>query len=178
MVAVFAPGPIELAILGVMVFVPIAAVITDPWFYAVAVPAVLLFGISKGGFAGGFGIVAVPMMALVISPVQAAAILLPILCVMDLVALWRFRGEWVGSELRLLLPASLVGIGAGTLLFEYMSPAVVRLVLGGLAVLFTLHFWQHRRRSAHARPPDFGVDNPGRRDRSKTRGHLPLGFGL
>ena len=129
--------------------------ITDPWFYAVAVPAVLLFGISKGGFAGGFGIVAVPMMALVISPVQAAAILLPILCVMDLVALWRFRGEWVGSELRLLLPASLIGIGVGTLLFEYMSPATVRLVLGGIAILFTLHFWLHRQRSAQDRPPDF-----------------------
>lgn len=133
----------------------VVPVITDPWFYTVAVPAVLLFGISKGGFAGSFGIVAVPMMALVVSPMQAAAILLPILCVMDLVALWRFRGEWVSAELRLLLPASLVGIGAGTLLFGYLSPAAVRLVLGGLAILFTLHFWLHRWRSMHVRPANF-----------------------
>ena len=60
--------------------------ISDPWFYAVAIPAVLLVGISKGGFGGGLGTAAVPLMALVISPVQAAAILLPILCIMDLVA--------------------------------------------------------------------------------------------
>ena len=61
--------------------------ITDPWFYAAAIPAVLLFGISKGGFGGGLGVIAVPLMALVISPIQAAAILLPILCVMDIVAI-------------------------------------------------------------------------------------------
>jgi hypothetical protein len=69
--------------------------ITDPWFYAVAVPAVLLYGISKGGFGGGLGVIAVPLMALVISPVQAAAILLPVLCAMDIVALWKFRGKWL-----------------------------------------------------------------------------------
>jgi len=104
--------------------------ITDPWFYAAAIPAVILFGISKGGFGGGLGVLAVPLMALVISPVQAAAILLPILCVMDLVALWKFRGKWVWPELRVLLPASLIGILTGTLLFEYMSAAVVRLIVG------------------------------------------------
>ena len=84
--------------------------ITDPWFYAVAIPAVLLYGISKGGFGGGLGAAAVPLMALVIAPVQAAAILLPILCVMDIVALWKFRGKWVLPELKVLVPASLLGI--------------------------------------------------------------------
>ena len=53
--------------------------IVDPWFYAAAIPAVLLVGLSKGGFAGGLGILGVPMMALVISPLQSAGILLPIL---------------------------------------------------------------------------------------------------
>ena len=61
--------------------------ITDPLFYAAAIPAVLLFGIAKGGFGGGLGVMAVPMMALVVSPLQAAAVLLPILCLMDLVGL-------------------------------------------------------------------------------------------
>lgn len=114
-------------------------------FYAAAVPAVLLFGISKGGFGGGLGTAAVPIMALVISPVQAAAILLPILCIMDLVALWKFRGLWVWPELRVLLPASLIGILVGTLLFEYMSAAVVKLIVGAVAISFTLHHWASRR---------------------------------
>jgi len=120
--------------------------IIDPWFYAAAIPAVLLTGISKGGFAGGLGVIAVPLMALVISPVQAAAILLPILCVMDLVALWKFRGRWVWPELRILLPASLVGIVVGTFLFEYMSASVVRLIVGVVAITFTASFWIHDKR--------------------------------
>ncbi len=128
--------------------------ITDPLFYAVAVPAVLLFGISKGGFGGGLGTAAVPLMALVISPVQAAAILLPILCLMDLVALWKFRGKWVWPELRVLLPASLLGVLVGTLLFEYMSPFVVKLIVGVVAITFTLHYWVNRRfRDRSALPP-------------------------
>jgi hypothetical protein len=117
--------------------------IDDPWFYAAAVPAVILFGISKGGFGAGFGIIAVPLIALVISPVQAAAILLPILCLMDLFALWVYRGKWILAELRLLVPASLLGIGVGTLLFGYMSPAIIRLILGVVAIVFTLNHWFH-----------------------------------
>jgi uncharacterized membrane protein YfcA len=135
--------------------------ITDPLFYLAAVPAVLLFGISKGGFGGGLGTAAVPLMALVISPVQAAAILLPILCIMDLVALWKFRGKWVWPELRILLPASLVGILVGTLLFEYMSAAVVKLIVGSVAITFTMHFWISKRKKNDGAlpnfPPGFGI---------------------
>ena len=129
--------------------------ITDPWFYAAAIPAVLLFGISKGGFGGGLGTAAVPLMALVISPVQAAAILLPILCVMDLVALWKFRGKGVWPELKILLPASLFGILVGTLLFEYMSVAVVRLIVGVVAITFTLPHWISKKRSSGAGLADY-----------------------
>jgi hypothetical protein len=118
-------------------------VIDDPWFYAVAVPAVMLFGVSKGGFGAGFGVIAVPLIALVVSPVQAAAILLPILCLMDIFALWAYRGKWILPELRILVPASLIGIAVGTLLFEYMSPAIIRLILGLVAIAFTLDHWFH-----------------------------------
>lgn len=129
--------------------------ITDPWFYAAAIPAVLLFGISKGGFGGGLGTLAVPLMALVISPVQAAGILLPILCLMDLLSVWAYRRKWVWSELRVLLPASLIGIAVGTWLFEYMSPPVIRLIIGVVAVLFTLHFLISRRHGATSQSADF-----------------------
>lgn len=129
--------------------------ITDPWFYAVAVPAVLLFGISKGGFGAGLGVAAVPLMALVISPIRAAAILLPILCLMDLFAIRRFRGKWIRPELRILVPASLVGIGVGTLLFNYMSAAVIRLIVGVIAILFTAHYWSFVRKGQSGSIGDF-----------------------
>ena len=134
--------------------------ISDPYFYLAAVPAVMLFGIAKGGFGGGLGVMAVPLMALVISPVQAAGILLPILCLMDLVTLWAYRGRWIIAELRLLIPWSLVGIAAGTLLFGFMSPAVIRLILGVIAVAFTLQHWLHRAFRADAQgvlPPRIGM---------------------
>ena len=59
--------------------------LTDPVFYLAAIPAVLIVGISKGGFGGGLGFIAVPMIALSAPPIVAAAIMLPILCLMDLV---------------------------------------------------------------------------------------------
>jgi uncharacterized membrane protein YfcA len=120
----------------------VTTLLSDPWFFAVAIPAVILFGISKSGFGGAFGAIAVPIMALVISPVQAAGILLPILCLMDLLGLWAYRGQWVRSELRILLPAALLGIGAGTVLFGYLNADIVRLIVGGIALLFAVHYWR------------------------------------
>tara|TARA_B110000196_G_C20967937_1_gene577224 strand:- start:239 stop:850 length:612 start_codon:yes stop_codon:yes gene_type:complete len=130
--------------------------ITDPYFYLVAIPAIMIYGISKGGFAGGLGVIAVPLMALVVSPLQAAAILLPILCAMDLVALWTFRGQWVWPELKLIIPASFIGIASGTLLFSEMSPAIILLLLGTISIVFTLHHWLQHLRSGSARQKNFG----------------------
>jgi len=128
--------------------------ITDPWFYAAAVPAVLLFGIAKGGFGGGLGVVAVPLMALVVSPLQAAAVLLPILCLMDLVGLRVYRGRWLWPELRILVPASMLGIAAGALLFGFMSAAAVRIIVGVVAIVFTLHYvYSTRHKPDSALPP-------------------------
>ena len=129
--------------------------ITDPWFYLVAVPAVLVFGIAKGGFGGGLGVIAVPLMALVVSPLQAAAVLLPILCLMDLVGLWAYRGKWLWPELRILLPAALIGIVVGTLLFGYMSAAMVRLIVGVIAIVFTLHHFVSSRQRPGVELPHF-----------------------
>jgi uncharacterized protein len=111
-------------------------VITDPWFYAVAVPAVLLMGVSKSGFASGFGALAVPMLALTVPVPQAAAILLPLLLVMDaagLQQLWRSRDR---ALVRLLLPFGLLGTLVGTLLFGVFSPKAVAGVVGGLTLAF------------------------------------------
>lgn len=129
--------------------------ITDPWFYLVAVPAVLLFGIAKGGFGGGLGVLAVPLMALVVSPLQAAAVLLPILCVMDLVGLWAYRGRWLWPELRILVPASLIGIAAGTAVFGYMSAATIKLCIGVVAVAFAAHYLLSMSRGSGSGPTYF-----------------------
>lgn len=124
--------------------------ITDPLFWLAAVPGVLLFGISKGGFPGGFGIVTVPLMALAIAPAQAAAIMLPILLVMDVGAVWAYRRHWDRSLVKVLLPAGLLGTLIGTLLFRTLSADALRLFLGALAIGFVL--WRLRQREASAAP--------------------------
>ena len=132
----------------------VAPLLTDPWFYAVAVPAVLIFGISKSGFGGALGGLSVPLVALVIAPAQAAAILLPIICLMDLLTLWAYRGKWVRAELRVLVPSALIGIAVGTLLFGYVSATILRLLLGTTALLFAVHYWMHLRASARTATRD------------------------
>jgi len=110
--------------------------ITDTAFYAVAVPAVLMMGLAKSGFLGGFGSLAVPLMALVVPVPQAAAIMLPLLLVMDAAGLQQLWKSCDRALLRLLLPAGLIGTGVGTLLFGVLSTRTVAAVVGALTLLF------------------------------------------
>lgn len=115
--------------------------ITDPWFFAVAIPAIVLTGLAKGGFLGAAGGLAVPMMTLVISPVQAAAIMLPILNVMDLVGLIAYRRDFDWRNLSILLPAAAIGVVIGWATAAYVSEAHVRLIVGLVGLIFTVNYW-------------------------------------
>ena len=120
--------------------------IDNPWFFAAAIPAVFINGVSKGGFGSGLGIVSVPLMALTVPVTEAAAILLPILCVMDLVALWAYRRSWDRENMKIMLPAGLTGLVLGALTFRYINEAGLKLVLGTVAVGFVLYHWSNAAR--------------------------------
>lgn len=126
--------------------------IVDPLFYALAVPAILIAGISKGGFGSGVGLVAVPMMALSVPVPQAAAIMLPILCLMDLVGLWTYWRRWDDAAMAALLPAAILGIVVGALTFSLLAEDLLRLAIGTVAVAFVLDHWLAWRPSGAARP--------------------------
>ncbi|MBP7566647.1 MAG: sulfite exporter TauE/SafE family protein [Burkholderiaceae bacterium] len=111
-------------------------IITDPWFYVVSVPAVLLLGVSKSGFGAGFGSLAVPIMALAVSVPQAAAILMPVLLLMDLLGLAAFRKELDRQLLRFLLPWGLAGVVLGAVLFRVLDTHVIAGLVGGFTLLF------------------------------------------
>jgi uncharacterized membrane protein YfcA len=115
--------------------------IQDPLFYALAVVAVILIGLSKGGFGGALALLGVPIVALAIPPVQAAAIFLPILIVMDMAALYSWHGIFDRRTLRAMLPAAVLGIAAGWATAAYVNDNQIRLIVGILALAFVAQWW-------------------------------------
>jgi uncharacterized membrane protein YfcA len=113
----------------------------DPLFLALAIASILISGISKGGFGGGLGILAVPLLALTVSPVEAAAIVAPLLCAMDLVGLRAYWGKWDKRLLLLMIPGAFLGMALAALLFGMITESGMRLFLGLIATVFALHYW-------------------------------------
>lgn len=113
--------------------------ITDPFFFTVAIPAVLVMGISKGGFGSGLGLMATPLVALAVPTSQAAAILLPILLVMDATGLLAYRGTFHRANLGLILAGGVAGIALGALTFRHFSEPMIRALLGAMALVFVVH---------------------------------------
>jgi hypothetical protein len=127
-------------------------IITDPLFYLFAVPAVIMLGLSKGGFSG-IGMVATPLLALLLPPLEASAILLPIILLQDVMSCWIYRRVWDPWNLKVLLPGAVLGVAAAWLLAAHVSDAVIRLVVGLIALGFALNGWLRRKRVAPAPAP-------------------------
>jgi uncharacterized membrane protein YfcA len=108
-------------------------------FYPLAIAAILVTGISKGGFATGAAGIAVPLMSIYIAPAQAAGIMLPILCAMDLFGVHAWRGKGSRAHLAALVPGAIAGIALGGLAFGALSANAVRLVVGVIAVVFAMN---------------------------------------
>ena len=111
-------------------------IITDPFFYAVAIPATLLLGVSKSGFGTGFGSLAVPLMALAVPVPDAAAILMPVLFFIDVLGLAAFRKDFDRRLLSFLVPCGLAGTLVGFLLFKALDAHVVAGLVGAFTLLF------------------------------------------
>ena len=105
--------------------------------YAVAATGVTIAGISKGGFGAGVGFLATPLMALVISPVEAVGIMLPVLILMDQVGVASYWRKWSWAAVRPIVVFGAFGIVIGALVFNFVSADALRLGLGVIAILFT-----------------------------------------
>lgn len=109
-------------------------IISNPWFWAWAIPACILTGISKSGLGGGVGGYTVPLMSMAISPIQAAAIALPVLCVIDLAALRAWWGKWDKTIMRTIMPGGILGIVAGGVTFSVMNEHWIRIMIGAISI--------------------------------------------
>jgi uncharacterized membrane protein YfcA len=118
--------------------------LADPNALALAVLAVTILGLAKGGFAG-LGVLGTPLLALAMPPTVAVAVLLPVLLVQDVVSVWSFRHSWSGWILAWMLPGAAVGVALGTLLAAAVSEQRLLLVLGAVTLIFGLYrLWVER----------------------------------
>ena len=116
----------------------------DMHFYFFAIPAVLIYGISKGGFGGVFGVVSVPLLSVIISPHQAAAIFLPLLIAMDIFVLKKFWGVFDKRSLWLLIPSAVLGVVIGYFTVGNFEENHSRLLVGTIAIVFGLQYFLMR----------------------------------
>ncbi len=115
-----------------------------------------LTGLSKGGLGGALGTLVTPILALVMPASMAVGVSLPMLIIGDLFAVSAHWRGWDSRIIRALLPGSILGIVVGSFALGRLSPLLVQHVLGGAAILYTLHkFWSRRRASDLLRASGF-----------------------
>ena len=124
---------------------------------AAGIVAVTLVGLSKGGMGGAFALLGVPILSLVMSPLQAAALLLPLLLAMDAVGLWTWRGVFDRATLVGMLPGAVVGIAVGGLTAAVTSENLVRGIVGVVAMGFVVRSVWPRRAGRPSRAPAKGT---------------------
>jgi uncharacterized membrane protein YfcA len=128
------------------------SVITDPLFYLFAVPAVVFLGLSTGG-CSGIGMVSTPLVAIIMAPLEAAALLLPIILVQDLMSVYVYRRVWDAWNLKVLIPGCVIGIGLAWLLAAHVSDGAIRLLVGLIALGFVGYaFFRHMLPGEPPRP--------------------------
>ena len=128
-----------------------AQLLAAPVLAAVAIIAVLLAGLSKGGVGGGGGFVGVLALAQVSSATTAVAIMLPILCVMDLIGVHAYRRDWHPHSLKILGIGCLLGTAIGTFTFKWMDEQLIQLTVGFIAIAFFVDFIRSGGEKATAR---------------------------
>ncbi len=108
----------------------------EPVFWALAIPAVVFAGVSKGGFGSGAAFAATPILALVVEPAVALALMLPLLMLMDVAALRAYWRGWHAPSARVLILGAIPGIAVAGLLYDHAPPDLFRFLIGALAVGF------------------------------------------
>jgi hypothetical protein len=118
--------------------------LANPFTLAMAVLAVFILGLAKGGFSG-LGALATPLLALALAPATAAALLLPLLLVQDVVSVWSYRRSWSGWIIGWMLPGAFLGVVLASLFAALVPESAVLLALGLITALFGLYrLWLER----------------------------------
>ena len=125
----------------------------DLGFWAAAVMAAALVGMSKGGVPV-VGMLGVPVLALVISPVMAAGLLLPVYVVSDVFGLYAYRHAWDGRVLAIVVPGAVVGIMVGWATASLVPEAAVTLLVGVIGLAFAANILLRKPVVAEPKRPE------------------------
>ena len=131
----------------------------DPLSLLLALSGVFLIAFMRGAFGGGFAIIGIPLLSLSLDPIAAGALLAPLFVVNDLFALRYWKpGTWSKPDLKLLVPALLIGIAAGTLLMRMLDRHVIEIAMAVITLLFAaLWFMGGGKLRAEPRKPAKGL---------------------
>ena len=124
----------------------VTALTLDLAFFALAGPAVLIAGISKGGFGSGAAFVSSVILAQAIDPGYALGVMLPLLMLIDIASLKPYWGRWRWQESRALLIGAVPGIVLAGVIFSWIDDNALRALIGAVAVAYVL--WQVRPRAS------------------------------
>jgi uncharacterized membrane protein YfcA len=125
----------------------------DAWFWTIAVLTVLIVALSKSGLLGSVGLIGVPLLSQVMPARDAAGMLLPLLLVMDVIAVWTYRRDVNWHILRIMVPGALVGTLIGWALWSVVTDAMVTLFVGVITLLFVADAWLPLRKKLEGLPP-------------------------
>lgn len=133
----------------------------DVSFFAIAAPAVVFSGVSKGGFGSGAAFASASILALVLTPGQALGLMLPLLMLIDAASLGPYWGKWDWPAAKLLVLGAIPGVLIGAAVFRATDDNVIRFLIGAMSLLFVLwriavsRRWVRPERSQMSR--SFGV---------------------
>jgi uncharacterized membrane protein YfcA len=122
----------------------------EPFFYLAGLAAFLV-GLSKGGLPA-VGMLAVPLLSLLMSPIKAAVLLLPIFVISDVMGMWLYRRDFSAVNLRILIPAGVVGVFVGWMTASMVSDRAITFLIGALGVAFCLNAWLRDQSKVVAQP--------------------------
>ncbi len=123
-------------------------------FWVFASLATFVVGASKGGVPG-VGILAVPILAQVISPVVAAGLLLPLYVVSDFYGLWLYRKDYDPWNIKLMVSAAIIGLGIGWATAQYNSDDLVKLIVGVIGIWYSVDLYlKSKKKEIEAKPAD------------------------
>lgn len=122
-----------------------------PLFWALALIASVSVGLGKGGLPA-VAMLSVPALSLVINPITAAGLLLPVYILSDIFGVWAYRKDFDGKVLKIAMVGMVIGTGIGWATAELVPEWVVRLIIGVIGVSFALNLLLRQGRDAPARP--------------------------